>query len=215
MWPFSTKEPLSPDKLPVPDNWTQRKGSDPLGKPMLVRVHTGYSKFKGVSGYGHHVAIAVPMIDTTRDGFPNPGETQDPQTHRERHLRGLRAQPRIALCRHHHHSRDPRVHSLHPQSRMPCSISSTTTCWPASSATGSTSKSSPTKTGISTISSCSARLHISEFNPCTHSAKFFERPSRAFTLSTPVVIGLACSAVFLVLFACLGRGDARRRYAPV
>jgi hypothetical protein len=44
---------------------------------MLVRTNTGYSKFKGVSGYGHHVTIAVPMIDTTRDGFPNPGETQD------------------------------------------------------------------------------------------------------------------------------------------
>ena len=75
MWPFSTKEPLSPDKLPVPDTWTQRKGSDPLGKPMLVRVHTGYSQFKGVAGFGHYVALAVPMIDTTRDGFPNPGET--------------------------------------------------------------------------------------------------------------------------------------------
>ncbi len=43
---------------------------------MLVRVHSGYSKFKGVTGYGHYVTIAVPMIDTTRDGFPNPGETE-------------------------------------------------------------------------------------------------------------------------------------------
>ena len=77
MWPFSTKEPLSPEKLPVQDTWTQHKGHDPLGKPMLVRANTGYSKFKGVTGYGHRVAIAVPMIDTTRDGFPNPGETQD------------------------------------------------------------------------------------------------------------------------------------------
>ncbi len=76
MWPFSTKAPLSPDKLPVPGTWTQRKGSDPIGKPMLIRVHDGYSKFKGVNGYTHHVAIAVPMIDTTRDGFPNPGETE-------------------------------------------------------------------------------------------------------------------------------------------
>ena len=76
MWPFSTKEPLSPDRLPVPNAWTQRKGHDPIGKPMLVRANTGYSKFKGVTGYGYHVAIAVPMIDTTRDGFPNPGETE-------------------------------------------------------------------------------------------------------------------------------------------
>ena len=76
MWPFSTKEPLSPDKLPAPGTWTERKGRDPMGKPMLVRVHNGYGKFKGVSGYGHQVAIAVPMIDTTRDGFPNPGETE-------------------------------------------------------------------------------------------------------------------------------------------
>jgi hypothetical protein len=67
MWPFSSKEPLSPDKLPFSKTWAQRKGNDPLGKPMLVRTHTGYS---------HHVAIAVPMIDTTRDGFPNPGETE-------------------------------------------------------------------------------------------------------------------------------------------
>jgi hypothetical protein len=56
--------------------WTQRKGSDPLGKPMVVCVHSGYTKFKGVAGYGHHVAIAVPMTDTTRDGFPNPGESE-------------------------------------------------------------------------------------------------------------------------------------------
>jgi Family of unknown function (DUF695) len=76
MWPFSTKEPLSPEKLPVPKTWAQRKGNDPLGKPMLVRTNTGYSKYKGVAGYGHNVAIAVPMIDTTRDGFPNPGETE-------------------------------------------------------------------------------------------------------------------------------------------
>jgi hypothetical protein len=76
MWPFSTKAPLSPDKLPVPKTWTQRKGSDPLGRPMLVRTQSGYSKFKGVTGYTYHVAIAVPMIDTARDGFPNPGETE-------------------------------------------------------------------------------------------------------------------------------------------
>jgi hypothetical protein len=42
-----------------------------------VRANTGYGKFKGVTGYGHHVAIAVPMVDTTRDGFPNPGEAEE------------------------------------------------------------------------------------------------------------------------------------------
>jgi len=77
MWPFSSKAPLSPDKLPVPDQWTGHKGHDPIGKPMYVRAITGYSKFKGVTGYGHYVAIAVPMVDTTRDGFPNPGETEE------------------------------------------------------------------------------------------------------------------------------------------
>lgn len=76
MWPFSTKEPLSPDKLPIPETWTKRRGHDPFGKPMLVRLHTGYSKYKGITGYAHHVAIAVPMTDTTRDGFPNPGEVE-------------------------------------------------------------------------------------------------------------------------------------------
>jgi hypothetical protein len=76
MWPFSGKEPLSPDKLPVLESWTKRKGHDSIGKPMFVRAHTGYSKFKGVTGYAHHVAIAVPMIDTTREGFPNPGEAE-------------------------------------------------------------------------------------------------------------------------------------------
>jgi hypothetical protein len=77
MWPFSTKEPLSPDKLPVGDVWAGHKGHDPMGKPMLVRANTGYSKFKGVTGYAYYVAIAVPMVDTTRDGFPNPGETEE------------------------------------------------------------------------------------------------------------------------------------------
>lgn len=77
MWPFSTKEPLSSDKLPVSDLWTGQKGHDPMGKPRLVRANTGYSKFKGVTGYGHCVAIAVPMVDTSRDGFPLPGETEE------------------------------------------------------------------------------------------------------------------------------------------
>lgn len=77
MWPFSTKEPLSPEKLPVPDAWTQRQGHDPIGKTMYVRVNTAYGKFKGVTGYGHYVAFAVPMVDTTRAGFPNPGEVEE------------------------------------------------------------------------------------------------------------------------------------------
>lgn len=76
MWPFKTKEPLNSQKLPVPNLWAKRNGHDPLGKPMIVRIHTGYSKFKGVTGYAHQVAIAVPMIDTTREGFPNPGEAE-------------------------------------------------------------------------------------------------------------------------------------------
>ena len=76
MWPFSTKAPLSPEKLPIPDEWNQHRTKDPIGKPMIVRAHTGYGKYKGVTGYTHHVAIAVPMTDTTRDGFPNPGETE-------------------------------------------------------------------------------------------------------------------------------------------
>lgn len=75
MWPFSSKEPLDPKKLPIPKAWAKRKGQDPLGKPMIMRAHTGYSKFKGVIGYTHQVALAVPMVDTTREGFPNPGET--------------------------------------------------------------------------------------------------------------------------------------------
>lgn len=74
MWPFSTKAPLSPEKLPVAKVWTHRQGRDPIGKTMLVRANAAYGKFKGVSGYGHYVAIAVPMVDTTRAGFPNPGE---------------------------------------------------------------------------------------------------------------------------------------------
>ena len=77
MWPFSTKAPLSPDKLPLDAQWVGHKGHDPIGKPMFVRADTAYGKFKGVTGYGHYVAIAVPMVDTTRDGFPNPGETQE------------------------------------------------------------------------------------------------------------------------------------------
>ena len=76
MWPFSTKEPLNPEKLPVTDAWTQKAGHDPIGKRMLVRANSGYAKFKGVTGYAHHVSLAVPMVDTTRDGFPNPGETE-------------------------------------------------------------------------------------------------------------------------------------------
>jgi hypothetical protein len=77
MWPFSTKAPLSPEKLPIADTWAQYQGHDPLGRTMLVRTNTGYSHFKGVTGYAHYVAIAVPMVDTTRAGFPNPGEVEE------------------------------------------------------------------------------------------------------------------------------------------
>jgi hypothetical protein len=77
MWPFSTKEPLSPDRVPLPQAWIQRQGHDPLGKTMYVRANTAYSKFKGVTGYTHYVSLAVPMVDTTRAGFPNPGEVEE------------------------------------------------------------------------------------------------------------------------------------------
>lgn len=77
MWPFSTKKPLSPDKLPIPDAWVSREGHDPLGRTMHFRTHNGYSQFRGVTGYGHYVALAVPMTDTTRAGFPNPGEVEE------------------------------------------------------------------------------------------------------------------------------------------
>lgn len=77
MWPFSTKEPLSPDKLPIPDAWIQRQTHDDIGRTMHVRVNSAYSKFKGVTGYSHYVSLAVPMVDTTRAGFPNPGEAEE------------------------------------------------------------------------------------------------------------------------------------------
>lgn len=77
MWPFSTKEPLNPDRLPLPEAWIQRQGYDALGKTMYVRANTAYSKYKGVSGYNQHVALAVPMVDTSRAGFPNPGEVEE------------------------------------------------------------------------------------------------------------------------------------------
>lgn len=77
MWPFSTKEPLSPDKLPLPDAWIQRQTHDPLGRIMHVRANSAYSKFKGVAGYSQYVSLAVPMTDTTRAGFPNPGEVEE------------------------------------------------------------------------------------------------------------------------------------------
>ncbi|MGA9585407.1 MAG: DUF695 domain-containing protein [Terracidiphilus sp.] len=76
MWPFTAKEPLSAEKLPIPDTWAVLKGHHPEGKPMFVRAHTGYGKFKGVTGYGHCVAIAVPLTDTDRQGFPTPNETE-------------------------------------------------------------------------------------------------------------------------------------------
>lgn len=77
MWPFSTKAPLSPDNLPLSDAWIQRQTHDDLGRTMYVRANAAYSKFKGVTGYGHYVALAVPMTDTTRAGFPNPGEVEE------------------------------------------------------------------------------------------------------------------------------------------
>lgn len=76
MWPFTAKEPLSAQKLPIPDTWAAFKGHDPQGKPMIVRAHAGYNKFKGVAGYTHHVSIAVPLIDSDREGFPTEGETE-------------------------------------------------------------------------------------------------------------------------------------------
>ena len=77
MWPFSTKAPLSPDQLPIPQAWIQRQTHDHLGRTMYVRANSAYSKFKGVSGYNQYVSLAVPMTDTTRAGFPNPGEVEE------------------------------------------------------------------------------------------------------------------------------------------
>lgn len=77
MWPFSTKEPLSPDKLPISDAWIQRQTHDHMGRTMYVRANAAYSKFKGVTGYSQYVSLAVPMTDTTRAGFPNPGEVEE------------------------------------------------------------------------------------------------------------------------------------------
>jgi hypothetical protein len=76
MWPFTPKEPLNAAKLPIPDTWAAFKGRDPFGKPVFVRAHAGYNKFKGVTGYSHHVSIAVPLVDSDRQGFPTPGETE-------------------------------------------------------------------------------------------------------------------------------------------
>ena len=77
MWPFSTKEPLSPDKLPIPDSWIQRQTHDHMGRTMYVRANSAYSKFKCVTGYTQYVSLVVPMTDTTRAGFPNPGEVEE------------------------------------------------------------------------------------------------------------------------------------------
>lgn len=77
MWPFSSKEPLSAEKLPIPDTWAVLKGHDPNGKPMIVRAHTGYEKYRGVTGYAHQVAIAVPVLDTDSEGFPTGAETEE------------------------------------------------------------------------------------------------------------------------------------------
>ena len=76
MWLFTQKEPLSPAKLPIPDTWSAFKGHDPYGKPMIVRAHAGYNKFKGVTGYTHHVSIAVPLVDTNRQGDPSASEIE-------------------------------------------------------------------------------------------------------------------------------------------
>lgn len=77
MWLFTMKEPLSPEKLPIPDTWAVSKGHDHIGQPMIVRAHTGYGKFKGVIGYGHSVTIAVPLVDSDREGFPTASETEE------------------------------------------------------------------------------------------------------------------------------------------
>ena len=127
MWPFSTKEPLSPDRLPVPNAWTQRKGNDPIGKPMLVRANTGYSNFKGVTGYGYHVAIAVPMIDTTRDGFPNPGETET-LTRIENDIREVFEPNRESLLVA--TTTIPGIREFILYTRNPDSVQRTTVAWP-------------------------------------------------------------------------------------
>jgi hypothetical protein len=76
MWPFSAKEPLSAEKLPIPEAWAILKGHDPNGKTLIVRAHTGYGKFKGVAGYAHHVSIAVPIVDSDHEGFPTASEIE-------------------------------------------------------------------------------------------------------------------------------------------
>ena len=70
------KEPLSPENLPVEDNWHVTTGQRD-GKPMFVRSHTGYREFKGVTGYEHQIAIAVPLRDPDANGLPKSAENEE------------------------------------------------------------------------------------------------------------------------------------------
>ena len=77
MWPFSTKEPLNPDKLPVPAAWIQRQTHDPLGRTMYVRANAAYSKFKGVTGYTQYGSQYV-LVQTVTESAPVTGPTPTP-----------------------------------------------------------------------------------------------------------------------------------------
>ena len=47
------------------------------GTPMFVRSHTGYREFKGVTGYEHQIAIAVPLRDPDANGLPKSAENEE------------------------------------------------------------------------------------------------------------------------------------------
>jgi hypothetical protein len=70
------KEPLSPENLPIDDNWHVTTGQRD-GKPMFVRSHVGYREFKGVTGFEHQVGIAIPLRDPDANGLPKPAENEE------------------------------------------------------------------------------------------------------------------------------------------
>lgn len=75
MW-FFGKKALNPEQLPIGEAWSVSQG-DHDGKPMIVRFHSGYGKFKGVEGYEHQVGIAVPLNAPEPSGLPSSAENRE------------------------------------------------------------------------------------------------------------------------------------------
>ena len=76
IWPFG--KPKNPPTLPIDGPWTLCEGQRD-GKPVIVRLNSGYEKLKPLATYEHQLLISAPFRSANEDGMPSGEENWELQ----------------------------------------------------------------------------------------------------------------------------------------